>query len=81
MLDSWQRFKVTGPFPSEREGMVVFRIKDGMSGGYMRDAARQIMHYSPLSSAHEVADALNAEHEQRMTEVFGPERGERVSFT
>lgn len=55
-------------------------IRDLMSGGYVRDAAGQIMHHSPEQAAYDVEAALNAQHEQRMTDVFGPERGERVSF-
>lgn len=79
MIESWERFKVTGPLGSEREGFVVYRIKDRMSGDYIRDAAGQIMHYSPLAGAREVAANFNARHERLSLSVF-PERRERVSF-
>jgi hypothetical protein len=80
MIESWKRFKVIGPFPSERAGFVVFRIKDVMSGDWERDMAGEIMSYSPLSAANAVADALNAGQDEREASVFGPERREHVSF-
>lgn len=80
MIEGWKRYRVVGPFPSEREGFITFRIRDVMSGDCVRDMAGEIMNHSPLSAAQSVADALSAEHDQRMTEAFGPERRERVSF-
>jgi hypothetical protein len=78
-MTDWLRFRVAGPFASEREGHVVYRVKDRMSSDYLRDAAGEIMHYSPLGAARDVAQKLNREDEEKLAEMF-PERLERVSF-
>lgn len=62
---SWDRFKVIGPFPGCRDGHVVFRIKDLMSGDWERDAAGEIMGFSPLSAAIETRDAMNRDAERK----------------
>lgn len=62
---SWDRFKLIGPFPGYRDGHVVYRIRDTMSADYVRDAADQIMSFSPLSAAIETRDAMNREAERK----------------
>jgi hypothetical protein len=79
MIESWSRFRVAGPFASERDGIVVYRVKDRMSSDYLRDAAGQVMHYSPLGAAVSLAAELNRVDEAKLAEMF-PERLERVSF-
>lgn len=61
----WTRFRIEGPFPSERAGHVVYRIRDTMSGDWERDAAGEIMSFSPLAGAIETRDAMNREAERK----------------
>lgn len=80
MIEGWQRFKVTGPYPSGEGEGITYRVKDVMSGDYLSMPGGEIIRYDALSDAREAAQSLSAQHEQRAGELFGPERRERVSF-